>query len=163
MPVIDDLDRKIIDQLRVNGRKSFADVGRAIGLSEPTVRARYRRLERQGVIQVVGMSDAVKLDEIQVHLAVRVRHVPAAMVAAALARLPEVVYVASCVGPFELITDMRCRDLTHLGELLTERVRRIIGVEHAEALTVLDILKDTYLWAGFRDLDPDPTERVLPR
>ncbi|HEY1106198.1 MAG TPA: AsnC family protein, partial [Agromyces sp.] len=43
-PLLDDVDREIIDQLRVDGRRSFAEIGRRIGFSEPTVRQRYNRL-----------------------------------------------------------------------------------------------------------------------
>ncbi|MFJ3667014.1 Lrp/AsnC family transcriptional regulator [Streptomyces sp. NPDC090106] len=161
--MIDDLDRQIIDQLRVDGRKSFGEIGRAIGLSEASVRSRFQRLKRRGAIQVVGMTDAVKVGEMKVHLAVRVHHVPVVLVARELSRMPEVRYVASCVGPYDLILDVRCRDLEHLSELLTERVRRVNGVAHAEALTVLEVVKDSYLWAGFRDVPAGPDQRILPR
>lgn len=160
--MIDDLDRQIIDQLRIDGRRSFGEIGRSIGLSEAAVRARYGRMRRRGVLQVVAMTDAVKLGEMEVHLAVRIQHVPVALVARELSRMPEMRYVASCVGPYDLIVDVRCRDLAHLSELLTERVRRVNGVVHAEALTVLEVIKDTYLWAGFRELPPHPAERILP-
>ncbi|MEU4224688.1 Lrp/AsnC family transcriptional regulator [Nonomuraea sp. NPDC026600] len=159
---IDDQDRQIIDQLRIDGRRSFGEIGRLIGLSEATVRARFGRLRRRGVLQVVGMTDAVKMGEIEVHLAVKVSHLPVALVARELSRMPELRFVASCVGPYDLICDVRCRDLAHLSELLTERVRRVNGVAHAEALTVLEVVKDSYLWAGFRELPPAPTERILP-
>ncbi|MEV7865643.1 Lrp/AsnC family transcriptional regulator [Streptomyces sp. NPDC088124] len=161
--MIDDLDRQIIDQLRVDGRRSFGEIGRSIGLSEASVRARFGRLRRMNVLQVVGMTDSVKVGEIEVHLAVKVHHMPVALVARELSRMPEVRYVASCVGPYDLITDVRCQDLGHLAELLTERVRRVNGVAHAEALTVLEVIKDSYLWAGFRELPAGPGERIIPR
>ncbi|HEX7824267.1 MAG TPA: Lrp/AsnC ligand binding domain-containing protein, partial [Mycobacterium sp.] len=101
--------------------------------------------------QVIGMSDAVRVGELAVHLAIRVRGVPVAMVARQLARMPEIKYVGSCSGPYDLITDAQCYDLPHLSELLTDRVRRVQGIAHAEALTVLEVLKDSYLWEGFRD------------
>jgi Lrp/AsnC family transcriptional regulator for asnA, asnC and gidA len=151
LPNVDSLDRAIIDQLRIDGRRGFGDIGRNVGLSEATVRQRYRRLQRLGVIQVIGMSDAVRVGELAVHLAIRVRGVPVAMVARQLARMPEIKYVGSCSGPYDLITDAQCSDLQHLSELLTDRVRRVQGIAHAEALTVLEVLKDSYLWAGFRD------------
>lgn len=161
--MIDALDRQIIDQLRVDGRRSFAEIGRAVGLSEASVRARYQQLQRKGVLQVVGMTDAVRMGEMEVHLAVRVHRVPVALVARELARMPEMRYVASCVGPYDLIADMRCRDLQHLAELLTERVRRINGVSYAEALTVLEVIKDSYFWAGFREIPVRPEGRIFPR
>lgn len=159
---IDDVDRMIIDQLRIDGRRSFGEIGRQVNLTEASVRSRYRRLAARGIVQVAGMTDAVKLGELEVHLAIRVRSVPVAAVARQLARFPEIKFVATCVGPYDLITDVRCRDVTHLSELLTDRVRRINGIERAEALTVLEVTKDTYLWAGFRE-PQDRAKAVIPR
>jgi Lrp/AsnC family transcriptional regulator for asnA, asnC and gidA len=150
--LVDALDRQIIDQLRIDGRQSFGEIGRAVGMSQAAVRARFNRLRRLGIVQVVGMTDARKVGEFEVHLVIRVRGVPASMVARQLARLPEIKYVASCTGPHDLVADVRCESLEHLCELLTDRVRRISGIEHAEALTVLEVIKDSYLWAGFREV-----------
>ncbi|MFT4044586.1 MAG: Lrp/AsnC family transcriptional regulator [Gordonia sp. (in: high G+C Gram-positive bacteria)] len=154
LPVVDALDRSIIDQLRIDGRMSFGEIARQVGLSETTVRQRYRRLTRLGVVEVAAMTDAVRIGELEVHLAIRVRGVPVAIVARQLARMSEIKFVASCTGPYDLITDARCSDLQHLSSLLTDRIRRVHGIAHAEALTVLEVAKDSYLWAGFRDATP---------
>ncbi|KAA0080481.1 Lrp/AsnC family transcriptional regulator [Mycolicibacterium sp. P9-64] len=70
-----------------------------------------------------GFGDVVRIGELAVHLAIRVRGVPVAMVARQLAQMPEIKYVGSCSGPYDLITDAECSDLQHLSELLTDRVR----------------------------------------
>jgi len=157
---IDTIDRKIIDQLRIDGRRSFAVIGRNVGLSEPSVRARYRRLSKAGIVQVVGMSDAPKLGEIEVHVAIRVRGVAVGTVAKQLATVPEIKYIASAVGAYDLILDLRCDDVIHLSGILNERVRRVNGVHDLETLTVLEVMKDSYLWAGFRE-DPAPADAAV--
>ncbi len=157
---IDTIDRKIIDQLRIDGRRSFAVIGRNVGLSEPSVRARYRRLSKAGIVQVVGMPDAPKLGEIEVHVAIRIRGVAVATVAKQLVAVPEIKFVASAVGSYDLIADLRCDDVIHLSSILNERVRRVNGVQHVETMTVLEVMKDTYLWAGFRE-DPAPVDQAI--
>jgi DNA-binding Lrp family transcriptional regulator len=47
---MDTIDRKILQHLVVDGRMSFAAIGRAVNLSTPAVHHRVRQLERQGVI-----------------------------------------------------------------------------------------------------------------
>lgn len=47
---MDTIDRQIIGHLQGDGRMSFADLGRLIGLSPPATAERVRRLEDQGVI-----------------------------------------------------------------------------------------------------------------
>ena len=43
-------DRRIIDLLREDGRMSYTDLGKAIGLSTSAVHQRVRRLEERGAI-----------------------------------------------------------------------------------------------------------------
>jgi len=49
-PLIDALDRQLIDLLRANGRASYAELARQIGLSSPAVHERVGKLEAAGVI-----------------------------------------------------------------------------------------------------------------
>ncbi|WP_223692662.1 Lrp/AsnC family transcriptional regulator [Leifsonia poae] len=160
---IDSIDRKIIDQLRMDGRRSFAVIGRNVGLSEASVRARYRRLSKAGIVQVVGMADAPKLGDIEVHVAIRVRGVTVASVAKQLVAIPEIKFVASAVGAYDLIVDLRCESVVHLSGILSERIRRVNGVHVVETLTVLEVMKDTYLWAGFREDSTPYTQQVIRR
>ena len=48
---MDNLNRKIINELQNNGRRSFAEVGRSVGLSAPAVAERVQKLEETGVIR----------------------------------------------------------------------------------------------------------------
>jgi Lrp/AsnC family transcriptional regulator, regulator for asnA, asnC and gidA len=147
----DSIDRRIIDQLRIDGRRSFGEIGRYVGLSEASVRSRYNRLRKLGIVQVVGMSDAPKLGEVEAHISIQVRGVTVESVARQLAAHPEVKFVGAALGAFDLMLDVRCADNEHLSKFLHETVRRIRGIERLETATVLEVLVDTYLWAGFRE------------
>lgn len=48
---MEDLDRKIVEQLSSDGRMSYTDLGRALGMSTSAVHQRVRRLEKRGVIK----------------------------------------------------------------------------------------------------------------
>lgn len=148
---VDAHDRDIIDQLRIDGRQSFGEISRAIGLSEASVRQRYNRLLSLGIVQVVGMSDAPRLGEVEAHLSLRIRGVTVESVAHKLATHPEVKFIGACIGSFDLSVDLRCDDIQHLSNFVHETVRRIRGIEHLETSTILEVLKDTYLWEGFRE------------
>jgi Lrp/AsnC family transcriptional regulator, regulator for asnA, asnC and gidA len=154
----DTMDRRIIDQLRIDGRRSFSEIGRHIGLSEAAVRSRYNRLRKLGIVQVVGMSDALRLGEVSAHVLLQVRGVTVESVAMQLAAFPEVKFVGAMLGAYDLVLDVQCKDNTHLSRFLHETVRRIRGIERLETMTVLEVLVDSYLWAGFRD----PVDRASP-
>lgn len=47
---MEELDRKIVDQLIADGRTSYTDLGRALGMSTSAVHQRVRRLEQRGVL-----------------------------------------------------------------------------------------------------------------
>jgi Lrp/AsnC family leucine-responsive transcriptional regulator len=48
---VEDLDRRIVDLLRADGRMSYTDLGKSMGLSTSAVHQRVRRLEERGVIK----------------------------------------------------------------------------------------------------------------
>ncbi len=56
-PVLDDISRAIIEQLQIDGRKPYAAIGIAVGLSEAAVRQRIAKLIESGVMQVVAVTD----------------------------------------------------------------------------------------------------------
>jgi Lrp/AsnC family leucine-responsive transcriptional regulator len=48
---VEDLDRRIVDLLAKDGRISFTDLGKALGMSTSAVHQRVRRLEQRGVVK----------------------------------------------------------------------------------------------------------------
>ncbi|WP_291048632.1 Lrp/AsnC family transcriptional regulator [Herbiconiux sp.] len=157
LEAIDVIDRKIIDQLRLDGRRSFGQIARYVGLSEGSVRQRYHRLLALGVVQVVGMPNSPRLGWVEARLSIRVRGATVESVARALADLPEVRFVGACIGSFDLSVDVRCDDQEQMNAFLIDRVRTVLGIDALETDTVLEIVKDEYLWSGFRDPVGRPT------
>ncbi|MGR4009441.1 Lrp/AsnC family transcriptional regulator [Leucobacter sp. 1207-22] len=152
--LLDDVDRDIIDVLRVDGRLSFSEVGRRIGFSEPTVRQRYNRLVSMGIIYVAAMYDETKIGGISAHVGIRIAGVPVAKVAKEIADHPNIKYVACALGYYDIILDVFAQDAQELGRIVLQDLRRIKGISELETLTVLEVMKDDYLWKGFRDAIP---------
>jgi Lrp/AsnC family leucine-responsive transcriptional regulator len=60
---VEDLDRRIVDLLRGDGRMSYTDLGKAMGLSTSAVHQRVRRLEERGVLKgYAALVDYTALD-----------------------------------------------------------------------------------------------------
>lgn len=151
--LLDDVDRLLIGELRDDGRRSFSEIGRRIGFSEPTIRQHYNRLVDLGVIYVVGMYDELKIGEIAAHVGVRVVDVALSRVATRLAEHPQVKYVACVLGYYDIFMYVVAADIQSMGDVV-HALRRIRGVSEFEVLTVLDVVKDTYVWQGFREPFP---------
>ena len=58
---LDDVSKRIIEKLQQDGRRSYAAIGKAVGLSEAAVRQRVQRLVDAGVMQIVAVTDPMQL------------------------------------------------------------------------------------------------------
>ena len=69
---LDDVDRRIIDQLQEEGRRPYTEIARAVGISEASVRQRVASLTERGVIQIVAATSPIALGMIQAFVSVRI-------------------------------------------------------------------------------------------
>ncbi|MEO7119250.1 MAG: Lrp/AsnC family transcriptional regulator [Candidatus Limnocylindrales bacterium] len=144
---VSDLDRGIIEQLQSDGRRPYTKIAADLGVSEAAVRARTNRLIDRGVLQIVGVTDPLKLGYDQMALiGVRCEGEDVIMAAAAIAELPEVIYVVITAGAFDLLVEAVCRDNESLLAFLTEKLRRVPGVVATETFVYLRIVKQSYHW-----------------
>ena len=143
---LDDVSKAIIEQLQQDGRRSYAAIGKVVGLSEAAVRQRVQRLIDGGVMQVVAVTDPLELGFArQAMVGVRVEG-PLESVADALAALEEVDYVVITAGSFDLLVEVVCESDDHLLELISSRIRTVDGVVSTETFMYLSLRKQTYSW-----------------
>lgn len=143
---LDDVSKAIIEQLQQDGRRSYAAIGKVVGLSEAAVRQRVQRLIDGGVMQVVAVTDPLELGFArQAMVGVRVQG-PLESVADALAALDEVDYVVITAGSFDLLVEVVCESDDHLLDLISSRIRTVEGVVATETFMYLSLRKQTYSW-----------------
>ena len=140
---LDDVDRRIIDQLQEEGRRPYTEIARAAGISEASVRQRVASLTERGVIQIVAATSPIALGMIQAFVSVRVSGADLARAAEQIAAIPEVDYVAVCTGRTDLLVGAVCRDNEHLLEITTT-IREVPGVAETDTAVILSELKDSY-------------------
>ena len=58
---LDDVARAIIEQLQEDGRRPYASIGKAVGLSEAAVRQRVQKLMDASVMQIVAVTDPLQI------------------------------------------------------------------------------------------------------
>lgn len=146
--VLDQMDERIIEALNHDGRRPFTQIARELGVNEATVRHRYARLVRRGVVQVVAISDALALGLVFAEAGVRVRGGPVSRTVSALVEIPEVDYVAVCTGAYDLLIEVVCTDNDHLLRVLDEGVRSAPGVDSIDTFTILQVPKHSYGWTS---------------
>ncbi len=143
---LDSANRAIIEQLQADGRRSYAAIATAVGLSEAAVRQRVQRLLDSGVMQIVAVTDPMQLGFTrQAMVGVRADG-DLGEVADKLAALPEVDYVVVTAGSFDLLVEVVCNDDQHLLALLNNAIRAVPGVRDSETFVYLKLAKQTYTW-----------------
>jgi Lrp/AsnC family transcriptional regulator for asnA, asnC and gidA len=143
---LDDVSKGIIEQLQEDGRRSYAEIGKAVGLSEAAVRQRVQKLTDAGVMQVVAVTDPMQLGFYrQAMIGVRVTG-DTTRVAEALAAIPAVDYVVLTAGSFDILAEVVCESDEDLIELLNHRIRAIQGVASTETFVYLKLQKQFYNW-----------------
>ena len=143
---LDEISRKIIEQLQQDGRRSYAAIAKVVGLSEAAVRQRVQKLLDAGVMQIVAVTDPLRVGfRRQALIAVKVEG-DLRMVADKLAPIPEVDYVVVCAGSFDLLVEVVCEDDEDLFRLMNDTIRTIPGVRTTESFVYLRLVKETYTW-----------------
>jgi Lrp/AsnC family transcriptional regulator for asnA, asnC and gidA len=145
---LDDVSKAIIEQLQADGRRSYADIGKAVGLSEAAGRQRVQRLTEAGVMQIVAVTDPSMLGlGLQAMVGVQVQgDVRAA--ADAVAAVPQVEYVVITAGRYVVLVEVVAADPSALLDLV-ESIRSAPGVVSTEILTYLKLVKQTYAWGVY--------------
>ena len=144
--LLDDTAKAIIRELQVDGRKSYAAIGKAVGLSEAAVRQRVQRLTDAGVMQVVAVTDPLELGFARQAMIGIKAEGSLEPIADELAKMDEVEYVVITAGSFDLLAEVLCESDEHLLQVLSERVRQIEGVKATETFVYLKLVKQTYSW-----------------
>jgi len=143
--VLDDVSKLIIEQLQQDGRRSYAAIGKAVGLSEAAVRQRVQRLIDGGVMQIVAVTDPMTLGfRRQTMIGIKCEG-DLERVADHLAHMGEIDYVVITSGSFDILVEVVCEDDDHLLEILS-RVRGVPSVTSTETFVYLKLRKQTYSW-----------------
>jgi Lrp/AsnC family transcriptional regulator for asnA, asnC and gidA len=143
---LDDVSKAIIEQLQEDGRRSYAEIGKAVGLSEAAVRQRVQKLTDSGVMQVVAVTDPMQLGFYrQAMVGVTVTG-DTTVVAEALSKLKEVDYVVLTAGSFDILAEVVCENDEDLIDLLNKQIRNIEGVRATETFVYLKLQKQFYNW-----------------
>ena len=144
---ISELDKRIIEHLQLDGRRPFTQIATALGVSEATVRARTNRLIERGILQIVGVTDPLKLGfQQQAMIGVRCEASQLLEAAEVINAFPEVDYLVVTAGSYDLLVEVVCEDNEALLHFLTDKLRRVAGVRETETFVYLRMLKQVYTW-----------------
>jgi len=148
VPDMDNLDYRILDMLQRDGRATQLEISRAVGLSQPAVAERIRKLEDRGVITgYTARVDASKLGkDITAFIGVNIEH-PKYFegFAKKVMALPEVLEAHRVAGQDSYILKIKTANTRSLDQLLVDTLRTISGVTGTHTTIVLTSIKEETL------------------
>jgi Lrp/AsnC family transcriptional regulator for asnA, asnC and gidA len=138
-PNLDELDQRIIDALRADGRATHSAIAQSLDVAEGTIRQRLKKLLDSGAFKVAGMVDPEVMPEHQVcviglridesrHLEARAREV---------GKLPEVRSVAIVTGRYDLIAEVVVASNQGLIHFLSRSLAKVDGITSSETFLLL--------------------------
>jgi Lrp/AsnC family transcriptional regulator for asnA, asnC and gidA len=143
---LDATSRAIIGQLQEDGRRSYAAIGKKVGLSEAATRQRVQKLVDSGVLQIVAVTDPRQVGfDRQAMIAISASG-DVHKLAEGLSAIPEVEYIAITAGSFDLLVEVVAHDDDHLLRVVNEQIRALDGVISTESFVYLKLVKQTYNW-----------------
>ena len=138
MHELDDLDRRLIAELRTNGREAVATLAQTLGVTRATVNNRLARLVASGTVLgfTVRVREEAETDVIRAITLIEVEGRSTDDVIRKLRGFPEVQALHSTNGGWDLVADLRTSTLTAFDRLLG-RIRSIEGVVNSETSILL--------------------------
>lgn len=148
--VLDDLDKQILAYLQEDGRITFVTLASYLGVSEGTIRKRIKRLEDNGVVQTMGVTDPMKMGlDTVAFIWFRIDRHYMESVIQELRALTSVRYLVVTTGGHDLVAMVALPSRAKLVALLNEKLAQIEGIISTETSVVLQIHKQIHEWAPF--------------
>jgi len=134
---IDELDKQIVEKLTLNGRSSFTQIAKEIGVSTDTVVKRYHRLREEGAIKVSIQINPNKIGYnsiLDFNIAFMNLNGFSNSVVEELAKIPDIIIITKTSGDFDLQVTAMIRDIAQ-SFAIQDEIARICGITKIEVST----------------------------
>lgn len=132
--IIDDIDRKILQELTVNGRVSFTELAEEIGLSTNTILKRYHKLVENGSIKVSIQIDPKKMGYTSIldfNIAFTTLRGLSDDIVESFAKIPDIIIITKTSGDYDLQLTAMIRDVEQ-SFAIQDQIARVHGVTQIE-------------------------------
>lgn len=144
---VDEVDRVLITHLQRDGRLSYSELAGITGLSPGGARLRVMRMQEKGILDVVGVTDPLKLGyRSMAMLGIRVTG-NVNDVADTLGAMNEVIYLVLAAGSIDILVEVIALDSDMMFEIINEKIRRVPGIGAVETYTYYRIHTHRFTWS----------------
>lgn len=145
--ILDEIDRRVIKILQVDGRRPNTEIARELKVSETTIRKRVAQLVSRGLINIVAVptprAAGMNMSAI---IGISVTLPKLKEISEELKSIREVRYVGLSTGRYDIIVEAFFFDQQHFLDFIASRLSRMDGITSLETSMILDIVKFSYEW-----------------
>ena len=149
--MMDKINQKLIQELQDDGRQSYTELARVVGVSEGTIRKRVKDLQNHDVMKIRAVLDPSKIGYSFISImALQVKMADLHQVADMLVQKPNVYYLAFVAGRYDMLALIVARTPGELSNFFKEHVSNIPSIIKTETFVNLEIIKSP--WAETWDI-----------
>nr|CBH37246.1 probable HTH-type transcriptional regulator [uncultured archaeon] len=144
---LDEIDKKIIEMLQEDSRKTFVEIANELGVSDPTIHARVKKLQEAGIIEKFTAVLAPEKVEKGVAAFIEINIKPNTIEAVIrnLIKLDEVLEIHETYGDYDIIAKIRAKTNEDLRDLVAKEILTIPYIVNTRVTTVLKTRKEEQL------------------
>lgn len=142
MSMADSTEKRLVRLLGQDAWQNSDALARQLNVSSATVRRKLRKLIQSGSLHIVGVVDPSEFGmPLTALIALDVAHDKLEDAMDALVNRPEITWLSTTTGRFDVIARGRFASTDNLSHFLTRQVAAIDGVESSETFICLDVKK----------------------
>jgi DNA-binding Lrp family transcriptional regulator len=161
---LDSLDYALMKELQTDARQNSRQLAQKLGTSQSTVLRKIQALQTSGFMRITALTNPLALGYEGV-ASIGMKFEPAKVDEAAkvIASCRNVQTVAICAGRYDIIAWAVFRELSDLSNFITVELGNVPGLQHAETMTSLKIIKASHRYLGNEALPSTPAVAETPR
>ncbi len=137
--VLDDVDRKIIDELQRNGRESYKNIARKLGVSDGTVRLRTERMIKNDYLRITASVNPLYFENSLIALVgVNLEGRANREIMDRIAAVSGVQSVINVSGRYDLLVEVFVPSRNAFRQCLVDDLSNVGGIKSTETFMFLD-------------------------
>jgi Lrp/AsnC family transcriptional regulator for asnA, asnC and gidA len=142
LPVLDEIDKSIIQELQIDARQSYLSLGKKIGASEGTIRNRVKLALKRDVIKLRAEINPAKIGfdfscVIGLEIAIDKLHEAESV----LSEIPNVYFLAASTGAFDLIAILIFSSTAEFDSFMRGKIAKLPGIKSTQTFVNMSLVK----------------------
>jgi len=129
---VDGIDLKIIQELSEDGRKSFVEIAKKIGLSQVAVKYRVEKLIESGFLKIQGLLNIEKCYNVSATIEIEADQKTVSNLIEKFERSPLIYHLVRISGRYNLMLSIVIPNLESIENFIAKEIRSDPGVKHIE-------------------------------